>query len=351
MHIDQEEIYRLGSYNFELPSELIAQYPAQPRDHARLLVVDRTSGAIEDRCFYEIGDYLQNGDALVLNETRVIPARLLGFKESGARAEVFLLRKEGDLWEALVKPARRLKPGHRVYFHKDRPEYIEIIDDSPLEGGRLVAFRNCPDEAVLIEEMGRTPLPPYISRPDEAGDACDYQTVYANNSGSVAAPTAGLHFTGKLLEDIEAKGINLVKLLLHVGIGTFKPVSVPDIRQHQMHSEYYELSAQAAGLLNETRSRGGKICAVGTTVVRTLETIYDKKHGFRPGKGETNIFIYPGYRFQAVDRLVTNFHLPGSSLLMLVSAFAGWESTWKAYRHAVNERYRFFSYGDAMIIL
>ncbi|MEN6390574.1 MAG: tRNA preQ1(34) S-adenosylmethionine ribosyltransferase-isomerase QueA [Syntrophomonas sp.] len=351
MHVDQEEIYRLGSYNFELPSELIAQYPAQPRDHARLLVVDRTSGAIEDRCFYQIGDYLQNGDALVLNETRVIPARLLGFKESGARAEVFLLRKEGDLWEALVKPARRLKTGHRVYFHKDRPEYIEIIDDSPIEGGRLVAFRNASDEAVLIEEMGRTPLPPYISRPDEARDTGDYQTVYAKNSGSVAAPTAGLHFTGKLLEDIEAQGINLVKLLLHVGVGTFKPVSVPDIRQHQMHSEYYELSAQAAGLLNETRSRGGKICAVGTTVVRTLETIYDKKHGFRPGKGETNIFIYPGYRFQAVDRLVTNFHLPGSSLLMLVSAFAGWEPTWKAYRHAVNERYRFFSYGDAMIIL
>jgi S-adenosylmethionine:tRNA ribosyltransferase-isomerase len=346
-----EEIYRLGSYTFELPSELIAQYPAQPRDHARLLVLDRSSEALKDRCFYQIGDYLQAGDALVLNETRVIPARLLGFKESGARAEVFLLRKEGDLWEALVKPARRLKPGHRVYFHEDRPEYIEIVDYYSLEGGRLVAFRNCLDEAPLIEEMGRTPLPPYINRPDEARDASGYQTVYARSSGSVAAPTAGLHFTSKLLEDIEAQGVNLVKVLLHVGIGTFKPVSVPDIRQHQMHSEYYELNARAASLLNETRNRGKKIWAVGTTVVRILETIYDHKHGFRPGRGETNIFIYPGYHFQAVDRLITNFHLPGSSLLMLVSAFAGWEPTRNAYRHAVKERYRFFSYGDAMLIL
>lgn len=346
-----DDIFRLGSYNFELPSELIAQYPAQPRDNARLLVLERDSGNIKDRFFYQIGDYLQAGDALVLNETRVIPARLLGFKESGARAEVFLLRKEGDLWEALVKPARRLKPGHRVYFSKDRPEYVEVVDNYVLEGGRLVAFRNCPDEDLFIEEMGRIPLPPYINRPDEAGDAKEYQTVYAKSSGSVAAPTAGLHFTGKLLEDIEAKGVNLVKVLLHVGIGTFKPVSVPDIRQHKMHSEYYELSDKAAGLLNETRNRGKKIYAVGTTVVRTLETIYDQKYGFKPGCGETSIFIYPGYRFQAVDRLITNFHLPGSSLLMLVSALAGWETTLNAYRHAVNERYRFFSYGDAMLIL
>lgn len=351
MNTDPEQIYQLESYLFDLPSRLIAQYPAEPRDHARLLVLDRNSGAIEERRFFQISEYLQPGDALVLNETRVIPARLLGFKESGAQAEVFLLRKQGELWEALVKPARRLKPGHRVYFNRDRPEYIEIMDYCPLEGGRLVAFRNCPDEAGLLEEIGRTPLPPYINRPDEASDLRDYQTVYARSSGSVAAPTAGLHFTDQLLDDIKAKGVELVKVLLHVGIGTFKPVSASDIRQHYMHSEQYELSAGAASLLNETRKRGGKICAVGTTVVRTLESIYDPDHGFRPGNGETSIFIYPGYRFQAVDRLVTNFHLPGSSLLMLVSAFAGWESTCNAYRHAVKEQYRFFSYGDAMLIL
>lgn len=351
MNTEPEEIHRLGSYTFDLPSELIAQYPAEPRDHARLLVLNRASGDFKDRCFCKIGDYLQSGDALVLNETRVIPARLLGFKESGARVEVFLLHKEDSFWVALVKPARRLKPGHRVYFEKDRPEYIEIIDDCPLEGGRLVAFRNCPDEAALLEEIGRTPLPPYINRADQARDADDYQTVYAKSSGSVAAPTAGLHFTSRQLEEIEAKGVKLVKILLHVGIGTFKPVSVSDIRQHQMHSEYYELSHKAAGLLNETREQGKKICAVGTTVVRTLETTYDEEFGFSPGSGETSIFIYPGHHFQAVDQIITNFHLPGSSLLMLVSAFAGLDLTHRAYCHAVAERYRFFSYGDAMLVL
>lgn len=351
MKTNPERIYQLESYIFDLPSRLIAQYPAEPRDHARLLVLDRISGAIKDKRFFDISEFFQAGDALVLNETRVIPARLLGFKESGARAEVFLLRKEGDVWEALVKPARRLKPGHRVYFSPERPEYVEILDNVPLAGGRLVAFRDCSDEAGLIEEIGRTPLPPYINRPDEVGDLSDYQTVYARHNGSVAAPTAGLHFTDKLLEELRERGVAIVKVLLHVGIGTFKPVSVSDIRQHHMHSEHYELSPEAACLLNETRKRGGSISAVGTTVVRTLETIYDANYGFQPGSGETCLFIYPGYKFQAVDRLVSNFHLPGSSLLMLVSAFAGWEATWNAYRHAVKEQYRFFSYGDAMVIL
>lgn len=346
---EREELYRLSSYQFDLPPGLIAQHPSVPRDHSRLLVLDRKSGRMEDRRFYNILEYLRSGDGMVLNETRVLPARLLGYKSSGARAEVFLLGKSGEYWEALVRPARRLKTGSKIYFAPDRPEYVEILANTD-DGGRWVAFRECRDEEGFIAEFGHIPLPPYIGREDASSDRTDYQTVYARRSGSVAAPTAGLHFTPELLEQIEQAGVEIIKLVLHVGVGTFKPVAANDIRQHHMHFEHYQVSPAAARRLNEVRSRGGRIVAVGTTVVRTLETVYCNEQGFTGGQGQTNLFIYPGYRFRSIDLLVSNFHLPGSSLLMLVSAFAGWEAVMKAYQHAVGEKYRFFSFGDAMMI-
>jgi len=343
--------YKLSSYMFDLPAERIAQYPAMPRDHSRLLVLDRSSGTIRDKYFYDLESFVQPGDALVLNETRVIPARLLGYKATGGQVEILLLAKNRQGWDALVRPGRRLKEGHKVYFAHDRPEHLEILGKTEVEGGRVVAFRNCLDEEALIEEIGHIPLPPYINRPDETHDRINYQTVYARKSGSAAAPTAGLHFTPQLLTRLELKGINIVRLTLHVGLGTFRPVSSTDIRDHIMHNEYYQVGRDAAMQLNTTRRSGGRVVAVGTTVVRALETMYGRNQGFYPDEGETSIFIYPGYQFQAVDALITNFHLPGSSLLMLVSAFAGWVNTRNAYEHALNSGYRFFSYGDAMLII
>ncbi|MGE5389562.1 MAG: tRNA preQ1(34) S-adenosylmethionine ribosyltransferase-isomerase QueA [Deltaproteobacteria bacterium] len=350
-------IHDLDSYRFEVPEELIAQYPIEPRDSSRLLVLSREDGDITDTSFNNIVNYLRAGDTLVLNDTRVIPARLFGRKPSGARVEILLLRKTQDSWEALVRPARRLRPGDRVILDvpgsknedDDRIE-LEIQAEMDMSGGRQVRFCNCNDEMNCIEALGHMPLPPYIKRLAENEDNRRYQTVYANQTGSAAAPTAGLHFTRNLLSDIDARGINIVKVLLHVGLGTFRPVSTSDIRQHQMHYEYCQISREAAVVLNHTRQQGGRIVAVGTTVVRTLESFYSEQ-GFGYGEMQTNRFIYPGYQFKGIDAMITNFHLPGSSLIMLVSAFAGYENTMSAYRHAIEDRYRFFSFGDAMLII
>lgn len=350
MSKDQDrDCYKLESYHFHLPEELVAQYPVQPRDASRLLVLDRKNGYLEDRGFRDIVEYLQPGDTLVLNDTRVIPARLKGHKSTGAQVELLLLKKVGDNWEALAKPARRLKTGDRVLFEGSDVE-VEILDELPLAGGRLVNFQNCLDEDSFLETIGHVPLPPYINRDDEEMDVQRYQTVYARHRGSAAAPTAGLHFSSELLQSIREQGVNITSILLHVGLGTFRPVSCTDIREHRMHSEYYEIDEPCAQLLNTTRAKGNKIIAVGTTVVRTLETVYNEGCVYRETRGHTQKYIYPGYEISSVDGMITNFHLPGSSLIMLVAAFGGMEHVLSAYRHAVQSRYRFFSYGDAMLI-
>ena len=345
------DLYDLDSYSYPLPPDLIAQYPLEPRDSSRLLVLDRQTGRLADRIFREVIDYLQAGDTVVVNHTRVIPARLFAYKDTGAKVEVLLLAKRGDAWEALVKPARRMKVGSRIKFVENETIEAEVLAELDLAGGRLIKFLNCPDEERFINLAGHMPLPPYINRQAEAKDKQLYQTVYARQAGSAAAPTAGLHFTERLLQDIRGQGVNIAEITLHVGLGTFRPVNSQDIREHKMHYEYYQVNAETADLLNETRKKGRKIIAVGTTVVRTLETVYDAEGGFRCQSGETNKFIYPGYNFKAIDKIITNFHLPGSSLLMLVAALAGLEHTRAAYQHAVANRYRFFSYGDAMLII
>lgn len=346
---DKKACYDLAQYQYYLPPELIAQYPVEPRDASRLLVVERQSGAMYDRRFTDLVEYLYPGDVLVLNDTRVIPARLLGVKESGGKVEILLLRKTGLEWEALTKPSRRLRPGYRILFPGFEGVEAVITAELAYPGGRRLLLRNC-DEELFISQAGHIPLPPYIERSDEAVDAERYQTVYAKHSGSAAAPTAGLHFTTRLLEEIKARGVEIATVVLHVGLDTFRPVTCNDIRQHKMHREFYQVSAETASRLNQAREKGGRITAVGTTVVRTLETIYDINRGYQAGQGETDCFIYPGYEIKAIDRLITNFHLPGSSLLMLVSAFLGVEKTRQAYRHAIEQQYRFFSYGDAMLI-
>lgn len=344
------DLYNLHSYEFDLPPHLIAQFPVEPRDHSRMLVMDRHSGKIEDQVFKNMIEYLSPGDTLVINNTRVIPARIFARKKTGAKIEILLLNKQDDKWEALVKPARRMPLGTRVYF-EDYPLVEAVVIGELDNGGRLIKFFNCPDEMAFIELVGNMPLPPYINRPAEEGDKQRYQTVYAQAAGSAAAPTAGLHFTPELLKLLEQKGVNIAQILLHVGLGTFRPVSSDDIREHQMHYEYYQIDTTTAKLLNNTRQNGKNIIAVGTTVVRTLETVYNKNHGFQAQMGQTNKYIYPGYQFSAVDKIITNFHLPASSLIMLVAAFAGLDYTMTAYRHAVEKEYRFFSYGDAMFII
>ncbi len=345
-----EDIFNLESYHFYLPQELIAQYPVEPRDSSHLLVLDKKRGKLEDRVFADVVDYLEAGDTLVLNKTKVIPARLYGYKPTGGKAEILLLRKREDSWEALVQPARRLKTGSRIIF-PGSDTVVEIIEELAMPGGRLICFKNCDNEEAFINEAGHMPLPPYINRAAQDFDKKRYQTIYAQEDGSAAAPTAGLHFTRRLLREVEAKGVNIATIVLHVGLGTFRPVYSKDIRKHKMHSEYYKVGEDTVSLLNEARQKGKSIIAVGTTVVRTLETIYNEKDGFLAGEGETSKFIYPGYDFKAVDKLITNFHLPGSSLLMLVAAFAGFSNTMMAYQHAVEQKYRFFSYGDAMLII
>ena len=345
---------RTADFDYNLPEELIAQTPVEPRDHSRLMVVHRGDGTREHKHFYDIIDYLNPGDALVINETKVIPARLLGVKEGSdsqghsVPVEVLLLRRMNATdWEALVKPGRRLKPGAVCVFG-DGLLKCEILSSVPEIGGRIVRFMYDGVFEEILDKLGEMPLPPYIH--EKLADRTRYQTVYAKNEGSAAAPTAGLHFTPELLERVQAKGITVVPVTLHVGLGTFRPVTVEDVDTHVMHSEYYHVSQEAADKLNAIRAAGGRIICVGTTSVRTLETVATEDGVIHPGAGDTAIFIYPGKRIKAVDALITNFHLPQSTLLMLVSAFMGRETALDVYREAVEERYRFFSFGDAMFI-
>ncbi|MEQ6996974.1 tRNA preQ1(34) S-adenosylmethionine ribosyltransferase-isomerase QueA [Enterococcus casseliflavus] len=336
-------------FDFNLPEELIAQKPLSDRSSSRLLVVDRETGKFEDKHFYNIIDELAPGDALVMNDTRVLPARIYGEKqETGAHLEILLLNNiEGDTWETLIKPAKRAKVGTKITFGDGRLE--AVVEEELDHGGRIIRFQYKGIFLEILESLGEMPLPPYIKERLEDPDR--YQTVYAKENGSAAAPTAGLHFTPELLEQIAAKGVKLVYLTLHVGLGTFRPVSVDNIADHEMHSEFYRLTEEAAAQLNEVRANGGKIVAVGTTSIRTLETIGTKFDGqIKADSGWTSIFITPGYQFKIVEAFSTNFHLPKSTLVMLVSAFAGRDLTLSAYQHAIDERYRFFSFGDAMFL-
>ncbi len=339
---------KLEEFDYYLPEELIAQTPLEKRDSSRLLVLDKKTKEYEDKHFYDIIDYLEEGDTLVLNDTKVLPARLIGEKEdTKAVIEVLLLKNtEKDTWECLVKPARRIKVGTTVIFGngKLKAKCIKEAD----EGIRYFEFSYSGIFLEVLEELGTMPLPPYIH--EKLKDQSRYQTVYAKEVGSAAAPTAGLHFTKELLERISDKGINIAYITLHVGLGTFRPVNVEKIEEHKMHSEYYHMSKDVADLLNKTKKSKKRIIAVGTTSTRTLETIMTKYGEFKECSGWTDIFIYPGYEFKGIDALITNFHLPKSTLVMLVSALAGREAILKAYTHAVNEKYRFFSFGDAMFI-
>lgn len=339
---------KTSDFMYDLPEELIAQTPVEPRDHSRMMVIPLDGGAIQHRHFYDVADYLNPGDALVINETRVIPARLLGERENGGAAEILLLKQVGPKhWETLVKPGRRLKPGARVSFGGGRL-VAEIVGDTDA-GGRVVDFICEGTLEAALDELGEMPLPPYIH--EKLEDRERYQTVYARSEGSAAAPTAGLHFTPELMERIRAKGVEIIPVLLHVGLGTFRPVKAEDVEDHVMHSEYYEVTEEAAQRLRAVRERGGRIIAVGTTSVRTLESAAEAKGVLNAGSGWTNIFIKPGYEFKMIDGLITNFHLPGSTLVMLVSALLGRERTLAAYEEAVRERYRFFSFGDATLII
>ncbi len=336
-------------FYYELPEELIAQEPIEPRDASRLLALDRQSGEVAHRHFTDILEYLREGDCLVLNDSRVLPARLLGKRAAtGANVELLLLTPHGnDTWEALAGPGRRAKPGDILAFG-DSLLTAEVLD--VLEGGnRLVKFSYEGNFYHVLERIGQMPLPPYIKKKLENGER--YQTVYSREVGSAAAPTAGLHFTPELLEKIKAKGVEIAYVTLHVGLGTFRPVKEDNIENHTMHAEHYELTAETADVINRTRERGGRVIAVGTTSCRTLESVGLTNGRVEPADGWTSIFIYPGYEFQVLDGLITNFHLPESTLIMLVSAFAGYEHTMEAYRQAVEEKYRFFSFGDSMAIL
>lgn len=338
-----------ADFDFDLPEELIAQTPLEKRDASRLLVVDKETGAFSDQHFDQIIDQLQPGDALVMNNTRVLPARLYGIKpETGGHVELLLLKNtQGDDWEVLAKPAKRLRVGSHISFGDGRltATVVEELD----HGGRIVRFGYEGIFLEVLESLGEMPLPPYIH--EKLADRERYQTVYAKENGSAAAPTAGLHFTEELLEQIAAKGVKLVYLTLHVGLGTFRPVSVDSLEDHEMHSEFYSLSEEAAQILRQVKANGGRVIAVGTTSIRTLETIGSKFQGqIQADSGWTNIFIKPGYDWKVVDAFSTNFHLPKSTLVMLVSAFAGRSLTLEAYEHAIAERYRFFSFGDAMFI-
>ena len=367
---------KVSDFNYELPEELIAQDPLERRSDSRLMVLDRQENTITHRHFRDIGEYLNPGDCLVVNDTKVIPARLLGVKpDTGAAVEVLLLRNHGDnVWEALVRPGKKMRPGAVVSFGDGL--LTGTVESVAEEGNRMIRFTYEGIWEELLDRLGEMPLPPYITH--KLQDRDRYQTVYATHEGSAAAPTAGLHFTPELMAELEAKGVRIARLTLHVGLGTFRPVKVDTIEEHHMHSEYYELSAEAAELINRTKAEGGRVISVGTTSTRTLETIAnvlaakgegqdgdnpegthvswaeDTGTGFQPLRacsGWTDIFLYPGYRFRVVDALITNFHLPESTLIMLVSAFYDREHVLKAYETAVKEKYRFFSFGDAMLLI
>lgn len=339
---------QLKDFDFDLPKELIAQHPSEKRDECRLMLLDKNNGKIEHKVFKDIIDYLEPGDCLVMNDTRVIPARLIGIKEgSGGKMEFLLLKRmDQDHWETLVKPGKKAKIGTRFEFGDGilKAEIMEIKD----EGNRIVKFEYDGIFEEILDKLGEMPLPPYIT--EKLVDKEQYQTVYSKYEGSAAAPTAGLHFTNELLDKIRAKGVKTVFLTLHVGLGTFRPVKVENIEEHHMHSEFYVMNKETADIINETKEKGGRVVAVGTTSARTLETIADEDGKLSEKSGWTDIFIYPGYKYRAVDALITNFHLPESTLIMLVSALSDREKIMNAYEIAVKERYRFFSFGDAMFI-
>lgn len=342
----------INDFDYDLPEELIAQHPADKRDESRLLVVDRKTGRLEHRHFYNILEYLNPGDCLVMNNSKVIPARLFGIKEiTGAKVEFLLTKRiKNDIWEVMVRPGKKLHVGDRVSFMEDGSFAAEIIEHG--EGGtRIVQFEYEGDFHELLDRIGKIPLPPYIERESGDEDKERYQTVYCKEEGSVAAPTAGLHFTEDLLQQALEKGIKIAYVTLHVGIGTFRPVKCENIEEHHMHFEEYEINEESAAIINETRKAGGRIISVGTTSTRTLESAADEDGVVRAGHGNTDIFIYPGYRFKVIDCLITNFHLPKSTLLMLISALYNRENILAVYKEAVEQKYRFFSYGDAMLII
>lgn len=340
---------KLKDFYYDLPEELIAQDPLLKRSDSRLMVLDRECGGIEHRHFHDITKYLYAGDCLVINDTKVLPARLIGEKEgTGASIEVLLLKRHDDkVWETLVKPGKKARPGARISFGDGKlvGEVVDVVE----EGNRLVRFEYEGIFEEVLDELGQMPLPPYITHKLE--DKNRYQTVYAKHTGSAAAPTAGLHFTEDLLNEVENMGVKIARVTLHVGLGTFRPVKVENVLEHHMHSEFYVIDEEAARIINDTKKNGGKIISVGTTSTRTLETAADSEGQIKACSGWTDIFIYPGYKFKIVDRLITNFHLPESTLLMLVSALYDREKILEAYKIAVEEKYRFFSFGDAMIIL
>lgn len=339
---------KTADFDYELPQELIAQDPLEQRDSSRLLILDKKTGERTHRIFHDIIDYLHEGDCLVINNTKVIPARLIGEREgTGGKVEVLLLKRKTDnVWETLVKPGKKARPGMRLSFGGGllHAEVQEVVD----EGNRLIRFEYEGIFEEILDQLGQMPLPPYITH--QLKDKNRYQTVYAKYEGSAAAPTAGLHFTEELLQKIQEKGVKIARVTLHVGLGTFRPVKVDDVTQHHMHTEFYHVSQEAADIINETKKQGGRVICVGTTSCRTIESAADGQGVVQATEGDTDIFIYPGYQFKVLDCLITNFHLPESTLLMLVSALAGKEHIMTAYEEAVREKYRFFSFGDAMFI-
>lgn len=345
----EKNVMNVKDFYYDLPEELIAQDPLKVRTESRLMVLDKESGDVNHRHFFNVKEYLKPGDCLVINNTKVIPARLIGEKEgTGGKVEVLLLkRKDDSTWETLVKPGKKCRPGARLSFGDGllKAEVIDVLE----EGNRLVKFEYDGIFEEILDELGQMPLPPYITHQLE--DKNRYQTVYAKYEGSAAAPTAGLHFTNELLDEIREMGINVAEVTLHVGLGTFRPVKVENVFDHHMHSEFYSVTKEAADLINETKAKGGRVISVGTTSTRTLEAASDENGMLTEKSGWTEIFIYPGYKFKVIDGLITNFHLPESTLLMLVSALAGKENVMNAYEIAVKEKYRFFSFGDAMIII
>lgn len=338
---------KTSDFNFELPPELIAQTPIAQRDASRLLTLNKQTGAVEHKHFYDLPTMLRPGDCLVLNNSRVLPARLIGHRPTGGACEVLLLVDKGDnVWECLVRPGRKLKPGAEVIFGEGQLK--ATVEAEVEDGKRLVRFHYQGIFLEILEQLGKMPLPPYIK--EELEDSERYQTVYSREVGSAAAPTAGLHFTKELLEQIQSMGVKVCYVTLHVGLGTFRPVKADDITDHEMHSEFCMISAETAQIINQTKQEGGRVICVGTTSCRTIESWAAEDGTMRECSGWTNIFIYPGYRFKVLDCLITNFHLPESTLIMLVSALAGRERVMEAYRQAVEEKYRFFSFGDAMFI-
>ncbi len=339
---------KTADFDYELPQELIAQDPLEQRDSSRLLILDKKTGERTHRIFHDIIDYLHEGDCLVINNTKVIPARLIGEREgTGGKVEVLLLKRKTDnVWETLVKPGKKARPGMRLSFGGGllHAEVQEVVD----EGNRLIRFEYEGIFEEILDQLGQMPLPPYITH--QLKDKNRYQTVYAKYEGSAAAPTAGLHFTEELLQQIQEKGVRIARVTLHVGLGTFRPVKVEDVTEHHMHTEFYHVSQEAADIINETKKQGGRVICVGTTSCRTIESAADEHGVVQATEGDTDIFIYPGYKFKVLDCLITNFHLPESTLLMLVSALAGKENIMAAYKEAVEMRYRFFSFGDAMFI-